>query len=145
MATMRDGMARMLRGEAPQPAAAMLIGMALTRFGEGEAVVELSVHEGQLNPMGTVQGGILAAVADAAMGWAFMTTLGEGESYTTLEMKANFLKPVRKGTLSARARVKKAGRTAGLVECDVVDEAESLVVYAVSTCLILRGDTAAGR
>jgi len=111
----------------------------------GEAVVNLTVHDGQLNPMGTVQGGILAALADAAMGWAFMTTLGEGESYTTLEMKTNFLKPVRKGRLSARARVKKAGRTAGLVECDVVDEAESLVAYAVSTCLILRGDGAAGR
>jgi uncharacterized protein (TIGR00369 family) len=74
-----------------------------------------------------------------------MTTLGEGESYTTLEMKANFLKPVRKGKLSARARVKKAGRTAGLVECDVVDEGENLVVYAVSTCLVLRGEAATGR
>jgi uncharacterized protein (TIGR00369 family) len=145
MATMRDGMARMLRGETPPPAAATLIGMALTRFGEGEAVVDLTVHDGQLNPMGTVQGGILAALADAAMGWAFMTTLGEGESYTTLEMKANFLKAVRKGKLSARARVKKAGRTAGLVECDVLDEADSLVVYAVSTCLVLRGDAAPGR
>jgi uncharacterized protein (TIGR00369 family) len=145
MATMRDGMARMLRGETPPPPAATLIGMALSRFADGEAVVDLTVHDGQLNPMGTVQGGILAALADAAMGWAFMTTLGEGESYATLEMKTNFLKPVRKGRLSARARVKKAGRTAGLVECDVVDEAESLVAYAVGTCLILRGDAAAGR
>jgi hypothetical protein len=41
--------------------------------------------------------------------------------------------------------VKKAGRTAGLVECDVVDEGEALVVYAVSTCLVLRGEAAAGR
>ena len=38
-----------------------------------------------------------------------------------------------------------AGRTVGLVECDVVDESDNLVAYAVSTCLILRGDTAAGR
>ena len=74
--------------------------------------------------MGTVQGGILAALADAAMGWAFMTTLGDGESYTTLEIKTNFLKAVRKGRLQARARVKKAGRTVGLVECDVVDESD---------------------
>ena len=145
MATMREGMARMLSGETPPPAAATLIGMALTRFGDGEAVVDLAVHDGQLNPMGTVQGGILAALADAAMGWAFMTTLGEGESYTTLEMKANFLKPVRKGRLSARARVKKAGRTAGLVECDVLDDKERLVARASSTCMTLRGAQAAGR
>jgi uncharacterized protein (TIGR00369 family) len=104
MATMRDGMARMLRGETPPPAAATLIGMALARFGEGDAVVELTVHDGQLNPMGTVQGGILAALADAAMGWAFMTTLGEGESYTTLEMKANFLKPCARARSAPGAR-----------------------------------------
>lgn len=38
--------------------------------------------------MGTVQGGILAAIADAAMGWAYMTTLGEGESYMVLRGEA---------------------------------------------------------
>ena len=54
--------------------------------------------------MGTVQGGILAALAAAAMGWAYMTTLGEGESYTTLEMKVNFLRPARSGPLVAAAR-----------------------------------------
>ena len=95
--------------------------------------------------MGTVQGGVLAAVADAAMGWAYMTTLGEGESYTTVEMKVSFLRAVRAGRVSARARVKNAGRTLGLIECDVLDARDKLVAHAVGTCMILRAAPPDGR
>ena len=145
MAKMIDGMASLLRGETPQPPAAKLIDMALESFGAGEAVVVLQADDRHANPMGTVQGGLLAAIADAAMGWAYMTTLGEGESYTTLEMKINFLKPVWKGRVTARGRVRKAGRTVGLVECDVVDSEDGLVAHALGTCMILRGQQASGR
>ena len=144
MARMLDGMERMPRGETPQPPAAMLLGMRLESFGSGEAVVALDAAAAHTNPMGTVQGGILAAVADAAMGWAFMTTLGDGESYTTLEIKVNFLRPVWTGRLEARARVKSAGRTVALVECDVMADGK-LVAHGVSTCMTLRGEQAAGR
>ena len=89
MAKMLDGMESMVRGETPMPAAATLIGMRLESFAAGEALVALDATAAHANPMGTVQGGILAAVADAAMGWAFMTTLAENESYTTLEVKIN--------------------------------------------------------
>jgi uncharacterized protein (TIGR00369 family) len=142
---MRDGMEQLLRGEVPPPAAATKIGMRLASFKDGEAVVALDADASHANPMGTVQGGILAAIADAAMGWAYMTTLGEGESYTTLEIKVNFLRPVRAGHLEARARVRNAGRTVGLVECDVLAEGGKLAAYAVSTCMTLRGEAAAGR
>ena len=145
MARMLDGMERLLRGEAPPPPAATRIGMRLVSFGPGEAVVELDADASHANPMGTVQGGILAAIADAAMGWAYMTTLGEGESYATLEIKTNFLRPVRAGRVSARARVRNAGRTVGLVECEVTTADGKVAAYAVSTCMTLRGEAAAGR
>jgi uncharacterized protein (TIGR00369 family) len=137
MSRMRDAMEMLLRGEIPPPPVARRLGLALTACAPGEAVVELPVDEGHTNPMGTVQGGILAAIADAAMGWAYMTLLEEGETYTTLEMKINFLKPVWQGRLSARARVRKTGRTVGLVECDILDEAGKSAAYAVSTCMRL--------
>jgi len=104
MTRMLDGMERLLRGEVAPPPAATLIGMRLVSFAAGEAVVLLDAGAAHGNPMGTVQGGVLAALADAAMGWAYMTTLGEGESYTTLEMKVNFLRPARSGPLVAAAR-----------------------------------------
>lgn len=145
MASLRDGMAAMLQGAAAQPPAARLVGFALTAFGEGEATVTLEAGEAHTNPMGTVQGGVLSAMADAAMGWAYMTALREGETYTTLEMKINFLRPVWQGRITARARVKRAGKTVALVECDVVDGEDRPVAYAISTCMLLRGEQAAGR
>jgi len=145
MTKMLDGMEAMLRGEVPPPAAATLLGMRLASFGAGEALVELDATAAHGNPMGTVQGGVLAAVADAAMGWAYMTTLGEGESYTTVEMKVNFLRAVRARRIAARARGQNAGRTLGLIECDVLDAGGKLVAHAVSTCMILRATTPDGR
>ncbi|MBI4638812.1 MAG: PaaI family thioesterase [Candidatus Rokubacteria bacterium] len=67
------------------------------------------------------------------------------ETFTTLELKINFLKPVRTGRLVATGRVVKGGRTVGLVECDVLDDKEGLVARASSTCMTLRGEQAAGR
>ena len=136
---LRDAMERVVRGELAPPPVATLLGISLASFKDGEAI------DSHTNPMGTVQGGVLAALADGAMGWAYMTTLGEGESYTTLEMKINFLRPVWKGTLTAIARMKKGGKTVGLVECDVADAEGNLAAYAVSTQMTLRGAQAAGR
>jgi uncharacterized protein (TIGR00369 family) len=79
------------------------------------------------------------------MGIAYASTLEEGESFTTLELKINFLKPVWRARLRAEARVVQRGRTVGLAECDVLDEKGSLVARASSTCLTLSGEMAAGR
>ena len=102
MARMLDGMEALLRRRGGAAPAATLLGMRLASFAPGEARVELDASGAHGNPMGTVQGGILAAIADAAMGWAYMTTLGDGESYTTVEMKVNFLRAVRAGRIAAR-------------------------------------------
>jgi uncharacterized protein (TIGR00369 family) len=79
------------------------------------------------------------------MGIAYASTLAEDESFTTLELKINFLKPVWQTRLTAEGRVVKRGRTIGLTECDITDENGSLVARASSTCMTLGGDEAAGR
>ena len=71
--------------------------------------------------------------------------LDEGETFTTLELKINFLKPVWTGRLIGTGRLVKAGHTVGLVECDVHDDKDRLVARASSTCMTLRGAQAQGR
>lgn len=95
--------------------------------------------------MGTIHGGILCDLADAAMGFAFASTLGPGETFTTLELKINFLRPVIEGILTASARVAHRGKTVGLVECDVANAQGKAVARASSTCQVLRGEAARGR
>jgi uncharacterized protein (TIGR00369 family) len=124
---------------------AELIGFRPVAIGSGEAVVELEASRRHTNPMGTLHGGILCDLADAAMGIAYASTLETGESFTTLELKINFLRPIWHATLRATGRVVTRGRTVGLVECDVVDEHGQLVARASSTCMTLRGEQARGR
>jgi uncharacterized protein (TIGR00369 family) len=128
-----------------RPPVSELIGFELSEAGEGRTVVVLQADTKHFNPMGTVHGGILCDIADAAMGIAFASTLAPGESFTTIELKINFLRPVRKAQLRAEGRVIQRGRTVGYVECDITDENGRLIAKSNSTCLVLRGEQAAGR
>jgi uncharacterized protein (TIGR00369 family) len=124
---------------------AELIGWTMTAVAPGRATMELDVDERLANPMGTLHGGVLCDLSDAAMGIAYATELERGESFTTLELKINFMKPVWRAHLRAEGKVVKRGRTVGLVECDVFDEKGSLVARASSTCMTLREEMAKGR
>src|SRR5207249_4501715 len=138
MATILELAQRMERGEAPPPPVGRLVGFVLKSVEPGRAVFEMEADERHHNPMGTLHGGVYCDLADAAMGYAYAATLGEGETFTTIELKINFLRPVRKATLTAEAKVVKAGSTVGYVECDVKDQTGKLVARAASTCMTLR-------
>src|SRR5215471_17523324 len=125
--------------------AGRLIGFEVPESGNGRALVTLHAGPQHTNPMGTLHGGILCDIADAAMGIAFASTLEPGESFTTVELKINFIRPVREAKLFAEGEVAHRGRTIGYVECDVIDENGKLVAKSNSTCLVLRGEKAAGR
>lgn len=145
MADMREIIDKMVSGEIPPPPVGRLIGFRLAECGAGRAVMEMEATEAHANPMGTLHGGILCDIADAAMGIAYASTLERGESFTTLELKINFLKPVWRAKLRAAGRVVKRGRTVGLAECDIRNEEGELVARASSTCMTLRGEMAQGR
>ncbi len=140
MATILEGAEKMLRGEAPPPPIGRLLGFVLKAIEPGRAVFEMEVDERHHNPMGTLHGGVYCDLADAAMGYAYAATLGEGETFTTIELKINFLRAVRKGKLTAEAKVVKAGSALGYVECDVTEQTGKLVARAASTCMKLRED-----
>ena len=137
-----------MRGSDPSafaPPIARLIGMRAISFDDGSAVLELDAGAQHANPMGTLHGGVLCDMADLAMGVACHSTLQSDESFTTLELKINFLKPIWTSRLTARAQVKKGGRTTALLECEIRDEKGSLVAFATSTCIVLRGEASRGR
>ena len=145
MASILERVRGMIRGDVPPPPVATLVGFRILEVEPGRAVFELEAGPQHANPMGTLHGGILCDLADAAMGIAYASTLADDESFTTLELKINFFKPVWKARLTATARVVKRGKTVGMAECDVVDESGSLVARASSTCMTLAGKMAEGR
>src|SRR3984885_2015110 len=138
MATILELAEKMMRGEAPPPPIGRLLGFVLKSIEPGRAVFDMEAADRHHNPMGTLHGGVYCDLADAAMGYAYAATLGEGETFTTVELKINFLRAVRQGRLTAAAKVVKAGSALGYIECDVTDEAGRLVARASSTCMKLR-------
>jgi uncharacterized protein (TIGR00369 family) len=140
-----DMLRKVQRGELPPPPVATLIGFTIGSIEPGRVVMEMEAGPQHSSPLGTVHGGILCDLADAAMGMAYAASLDDNETFTTLELKINFLKPVWSGRLTATGYVVKSGRTVGLVDCDVHDEKQSLVARASSTCMTLRGAEAQGR
>src|SRR5712692_5629268 len=132
------------REEFPAPIG-KLLGLTIIRSAPGRSTVEFEAGERYANPMGTLHGGVLCDIADAAMGIAYRSTLAEGETFTTIELKINFLRPVWKAKLHAEAKVVHAGKTVGLIECDILDEQQRLVARASSTCMALSGQRARGR
>src|SRR6266849_3540382 len=144
MTTMLEHGQKLLRGDLTPPPIARLLGFVLKSIEPGHAVFEMEADEGHHNPMATLHGGVYCDLADAAMGYAYGATLGDGETFTTIELKINFLRAVRKATLTAEARVVKAGRTLGYVECDVKDQTGRLVARATSTCIKLKLESTSG-
>jgi uncharacterized protein (TIGR00369 family) len=145
MKTHLDVMRAMVDGQQGAPPVAQLIGFQLVQIERDRAVFRMQAEERHTNPMGTLHGGVLCDLSDAAMGCAFASTLEAGQSYTTLELSINFLRPVFRAALTATGRVVKRTRKTGLVECDVTDEEGRLVARAKSTCLVLEGEDAKGR
>jgi uncharacterized protein (TIGR00369 family) len=143
--TALENLQAMVAGEQPGPPVAQLLGMRLVEVDDGRAVFELDTDGRFWNPMGTVHGGIVCDLADAALGVCWAATLADGETFTTVELKINFLRPIREGTLRAVGTVTKRGRHIGMTECEVTDEEGRLVAKASATVMTLRGALAEGR
>ena len=138
MDDLKDRLQKMSRGGGRPPPIMKTLGMELVAAGRGRASLKLRVGRRFHNPMGTVHGGVMTDLADAAMGIAVMTTLGPDESFTTLELKMNFLRPVFEDELRAEAKVLHRGRTVALVESVLKNGKGKDVARGLATQMILR-------
>lgn len=128
----------------PMPLAEHL-GFHIVAAEPGVVTVELAPKELHQNIAGTIHGGVLSVIADSAMGLAFGTTIEPGQSFSTVEQKINYLRPVFEKTVRARGEVLQRGRTLGFMECRITDSDGKLVAFATSTYTVLEGKAAQGR
>lgn len=128
------------------PAIAKTLGFRLIEIGPGTATMEL-VADTQIhaNPMGTIHGGVLCDIADAAIGTAHATSLKEDESFTSIDLQINFFRPVWNGRIRAVAKPVNVGRQISRYVCDILKDDDKLVAQVFSTVMTLRGEQASGR
>jgi len=122
------------------------LGLRLVEVSEGAASMEMEAKtELHSNPMGTIHGGVLCDIADAAIGTAHFTTLTEGESFASIDLQINFFRPVWNEKLRAVAKPIHRGRTVSRYVCDITRADRKLVAQVASTIMTLRGEAAQGR
>jgi len=125
--------------ELPHAPLAELLGFELIDLGEGHASFRMDPGERHYNPLGTVHGGIAATLLDSAMGVAVHTTLNEGETYTTLELKVNYVRAITQATgpvVATGSVIHRGGRVA-TAEARLTDAGGRLLAHGTSTCLIM--------
>jgi uncharacterized protein (TIGR00369 family) len=135
-------MQRMAAGELPQPPIAETLGFRLVEAEPGRAVFACEPAEFHYNPIGTVHAGLASTMLDSAMGCAFVTTIDPGVRWTTLELKANFTRPILRetGLIRCIGTVVHPGRTVATTEARVEDAQGRLLAHATSTILVLGGE-----
>lgn len=122
------------------------MGFRLASWSPAGAVVEVEVRPGALaNPTGVLHGGVLAGLADSAMGLTVTGLLPPGAAATNVDLALRFLRPTTKGRLTATARVVRQGRRTLAMEADVTDAEGRLVARASSTFLVLEGPAGPSR
>jgi uncharacterized protein (TIGR00369 family) len=128
----------MIAGKLPQAPMCQTLGFHLAEAAEGRAVFAGVPEFRHYNPISSVHGGFHSALLDSALGCAIFSTLAKGETWTTLELKINFVKAISKdtGPVRAEGRVIHRGRRIATSEGDVRDAAGTLYAHASTTCMI---------
>lgn len=122
------------------------LGFRIAEVDKGTAIIEVDTDPLKHgNQQGTIHGGYLCELADAAIGTAHSTLMGEGESFTSIELKTNFFRPVWKESLRAIAKPIQSGKTISCYVCEIYKSNGKLAASTTSTVMTLRGEKAKGR
>ena len=129
---------RILDGTYPAPPITQTLGFAISEVERGRVVFSGTPEMRHYNPIGSVHGGFAMTLLDSALACAVHSTLEKGESYTTLEIKVNLVRPITKdtGPIRAEGRLIYRGRTVGISEGDIKDASGKLYAHASTTCMI---------
>jgi uncharacterized protein (TIGR00369 family) len=111
---------------------------------QGQATFALPASEWLCPPTGKVEGGVIAMLADAALGAAIMTVTPAATAMASIDLKVNFLRPgIADGReLLARGTVAHAGRTIVVAHSEVVNADGKRVALATGSALLLPGRSA---
>jgi uncharacterized protein (TIGR00369 family) len=131
---------KIVAGELPPPPIGVLMNFRIAELSEGHAVFVVEPAEYHYNPIGVVHGGVAATLLDSAMGCAVHSTLPEGASYTTLEIKVNYIRAMSSetGLVRCEANVIHVGGRTATAGGRIIDEQGKLYAHGTTTCIIFR-------
>lgn len=137
-------MRHLMAGELPPSGMAQLMNFRLVEVSEGHAVFTVKPDERHYNGLGIAHGGLAATLLDSALGCAINTMMPPGRIFTTLEMKLNYVRPMRRetGEVRCEASVVHVGGRVATAEGRIVDAGGKLYAHGTATCMLFRSQRA---
>lgn len=131
--------ARAILAAGGQPPIGKTLDFRLVEVKQGRAVFAGDPGAQTYNPMGTVHGGYAATLLDSACGFATLSKLAPGQSFTTLELKVAYHRAMTAdtGPVRAEAVLTSFGRRIAYAEARLTDAGGKLLASATSTLLVL--------
>ena len=131
----------LITGALPPPPIAYLLGCSPVDASEGRCVFEMPATGWLTSPIGTVEGGVVATIAELSLAGAVQTTVPAGTAYAPTDLRVQYVRPVAPDgrTLTATGTVVHRGRTFAVARADVVNADGKLVATATGSVLILPG------
>ena len=114
-----------------------LLGIHVQRLHSDGLTIECTLRPELLNLAGVLHGGVLATLADAAVGIALQRHFGGTRPITTVEMKINYLRPVSEGKVRARAKLLKVGTKLGVGTVELKTGSGKIVAAALLSYMLL--------
>ena len=118
-----------------------LYGATLTGMDKGYIEMTVPAADALLRTSGMFHGGVIAALADSAGGYAATTLHAEDASFLTVELKINFLRPAKGDRLIARGKVIKGGATLTVVQSDLYTAADGSETHVATTLMTFIRET----
>jgi uncharacterized protein (TIGR00369 family) len=136
-----DVMRAHMAGELPAPPISHLLGTRPVEVDEGMCAFSMPATGWLTSPIGTVEGGVTACLADFALAGAVQTTVPAGTTYAPTELRVQFIRPVHPDgrTVTARANVVHRGRGVAVARAEVTNDDGKLVALATGSAMILPG------
>ena len=133
-------MRKIMTGELPSSGMVDLLNLKLVEVSEGRAVFTVQPDERHYNGLGIAHGGLAATLLDSALGCAINTMMPAGKIFTTLEMKVNYVRPIRgeRGVVRCEGNVIHAGGRVAIAEGRIMDEDGKLYAHGTATCILFR-------
>ena len=130
-------MRRDLHGHSPY---GELIGTTILSADAEDKAIEVAyeAREEFTNRIGTVSGGMLSAMLDSVTGLAALIALSEDLTAAHTTLRVEYLRPVRPGRLSGRARVVEHGDREIRSQGELIDGDGMTVARGEATLRILR-------
>ena len=128
-----------MEGALPAPPIQQALDFRIVELARGCSVFAGSPKFDYYNPLGSVHGGYTASLLDSCMACAVHSTLDAGYSYTTLEIKINYVRAITAdaGELRAEGKVIHSGKRIATAEGRLCDCAGKLYAHGTTTCLVL--------